>query len=263
LIDRKQLACHQDGKCGICCTRIENFNVSFNGMTILENINLHIHCGELTAIVGPNGGGKSTLIRSILGEIKHTGKLSFHSCSNIGRDEPVMGYVPQKLTFDTGLPVSVLDFMAASRTNFPVWIGKRKETRYRIQESLAKVNAEYLIDRRLGELSGGELQRMLLALALSPMPDILLLDEPFTGVDRKGMELFYETVSRLREKFDMTIILISHDFELVSKYADRVVLLNKRVLCIGKPGDVFASSHAREIFGESVSREYGAGGQPV
>ena len=121
--------------------------------------------------------------------------------------------------------------------------------RARIEKSLARVHAEHLIDRRLGALSGGELQRVLLALALDPMPDLLLLDEPVSGVDQNGLELFYEIVADLREKEDMAIILISHDLNMVAKHADQVVLLNKGVICFGTPDEVFADARTREIFG--------------
>ena len=115
-------------------------------------------------------------------------------------------------------------------------------------EALKRVDADDLIDKRLGQLSGGELQRVLLSVALTPMPDILLLDEPVSGVDNKGMNIFYKTVSSLREKYDLTIILVSHDFESVKKYANRVVLLNKTVKMIGKPKEVFESKDFETMF---------------
>ncbi|NTV90260.1 MAG: metal ABC transporter ATP-binding protein, partial [Clostridiales bacterium] len=249
-----------NNRCGACCTRIENFGVSYGSSVILENVNLHIHCGELTAIVGPNGAGKSTLLKAILGEIKHTGTMKFMSCSSSGAKEPVIGYVPQQLDFDAGMPVSVLDFMAACGKNPPVWLKKNNKSKDRIIESLTRVSAGRLFDRRLGELSGGELQRVMLALALEPLPDILLLDEPFSGLDRKGIELFYDQVSELRKNLDLSIILISHDFDLVYRYADRVVLLDKTVVRVGKPKDVFSSSEAVECFGAAACRDYAEDG---
>ena len=102
-----------------------------------------------------------------------------------------------------------------------------------------RVNAEYLIDRRLGALSGGELQRVLLALALDPLPDLLLLDEPVSGVDKDGIEIFYKLAAKLCAEFDMAILLISHDLEQVKKYADKVILLNKKILKIGTVDEVF------------------------
>ena len=118
-------------------------------------------------------------------------------------------------------------------------------------EGLSKVKAEHLIDRRFGALSGGELQRVLLALALDPVPNLLLLDEPGAGIDQGGLELFYNTVSELRQNYDMSIILVSHDLNLVAKYADRVILLNKTVISSGTPKQVFGDERTLKYFGVS------------
>ena len=115
-------------------------------------------------------------------------------------------------------------------------------------KNLQRVKAEHLIDRRLGALSGGELQRILLALALDPLPDLLLLDEPISGVDKIGMRIFYELVAELKAAEDMAILLISHDLEMLERFADKVILLNKRVLKFGGVAEVFNSDEMREIF---------------
>lgn len=235
--------------CGLCCTKIENFSVKRGKTQILSDVNIHIHCGELTALIGPNGAGKSTLLKAILGEIKHTGELKFLDEKGVHTGHPVIGYVPQQLNFDRSSPVSVLDLFAAGRSNMPVWLTHTKQVRSRVEEALARVQAEHTIDRRLGVLSGGELQRVLLAFALDPIPDILLLDEPVSGIDYNGMEMFYTTVSRLRKTYDMTIILISHDLPLVAKYADRVIFLNKTVVCSGSAKEVFDHPRVVETFG--------------
>jgi zinc transport system ATP-binding protein len=235
--------------CNLCCTKIENFNVTLGKTEILKDINLHIHCGELTAIIGPNGAGKSTLLKAILGEIKHTGRLSFLDAQGKQTKYPTIGYVPQNMQFDTGSPISVMDLFLASQTNKPVWLGHAKEGRGKTLDALSRVHAEHLAKKRLSNLSGGEMQRVLLALALEPIPDLLLLDEPISGIDQRGMELFYGLVSKLREEYDLSIILVSHDLGLVQKYANRVVLLNKVIECIGIPGEVFANPKILEIFG--------------
>ena len=140
----------------------------------------------------------------------------------------------------------------------PVWLCSDKSLRPRVEKSLARVHAEHLIDRRLGALSGGELQRVLLALALDPMPDLLLLDEPVSGVDQNGLELFYEILAELREKEDMAIILISHDLNMVARHADQVVLMNKSVVTSGTPDEVFRDSRTRRIFGMLAGGEAAA-----
>ncbi len=248
-------SCRQEC-CGLCCTKIENFGVTVGNTVILKDVNIHIHCGELTAIIGPNGAGKSTLIKALLGEIPHTGNLKFVQ-GNGSLMVPVMGYVPQRLNLDVSSPTSVLDLFLACRSSFPTWIIRRKKEVLRVKERLAKVNAGHLISRRLGALSGGELQRVLLALALDPVPEILLLDEPVSGIDQNGLELFYETVSQLRKAYDLSIILVSHDLDMVQKYADRVVLLNQTVLNVGSPDDVLSSDSFFDTFSLKWQKQNG------
>jgi zinc transport system ATP-binding protein len=233
----------------LCCTKIKDFSVRIGNLDIFSGVNLHVHCGQLTAIIGPNGAGKSTLLRAVLGEVPHTGSLHYVDAKGKHTGHPVIGYVPQYLRFDVSAPTSVMDIFMACLTRRPVWLCSEKKLRARVMANLDRVKAGYLIDRRLGALSGGELQRVLLALALDPMPDLLLLDEPVSGVDQNGLELFYDIVSDLREKEDMAIILISHDLNLVAKHADQVVLLDHEVICNGTPEEVFHDVRTQKIFG--------------
>lgn len=238
------------GDCArLCCTKLEDFSVHVGSLHIFDHVNLHVHCGQLTALIGPNGAGKSTLLKAILGEVPHTGSLHYVDAKGAHTGHPVIGYVPQYLRFDVSAPLSVMDIFLACLTKKPVWLTSGRKYRPRIEANLARVHAAHLIDRRLGALSGGELQRVLLALALDPMPDLLLLDEPVSGVDRAGLELFYEICAELREKEDMAIILISHDLAMVAKHADQVALMNKGILMTGTPEEVFADPRTKEIFG--------------
>ena len=244
-------------KCGLCCTQIRNFGVTRGGTNILNKVNLHIHCGDLTAIIGPNGAGKSTLLKAILGEIPHTGELLFLDAKNEGTSRPSMGYVPQKLDLDSSSPTSVLDLFAAAHTKMPIWFSYPKKLRERVRESLARTQGEHLINKRLGALSGGELQRVLLALALDPVPHLLLLDEPVSGIDQKGLELFYKTLSLLRNNYDLSIILVSHDLNLVAEYADRVAFVNNKTIeCVGTPQEVFSNEKVIQTFGLDWSARY-------
>lgn len=236
----------------LCCTKIENFGVSIGHNSIFKDVNLHIHCGELTALIGTNGAGKSTLLKAILGEVKHEGTLSYLDAKGAHTGHPVIGYVPQYLSFDLSTPTSVLDLFRVCLSNIPVWLSSSKAIRDRVIQNLTKVKAQHLIDRRLGALSGGELQRVLLALALDPIPDLLLLDEPVSGVDHNGLELFYDLVSELRANYDLSIILVSHDLDLVAKYADRVIVLSGSVVCNGTPEEVFREERTRKIFGMRI-----------
>ncbi len=224
--------------CGLCCTMVEDFTVIRGNRPIIEKVNLHIHCGEITALVGPNGSGKSTLLKAILGELPHSGSLKYLDASGQRSGKPRIGYVPQRLDFDMNSPVSVLDLIHASHFKRPVWLFSPPDLRNQAAAILARVQAEHLVDRRLGALSGGELQRVLLALALDPLPDLLLLDEPISGIDFRGMQRFYTMVSELRKNYDLSIILVSHDLHSIAKLADRVVYLNRTVQCIGNPDEV-------------------------
>ncbi|MGE5381355.1 MAG: metal ABC transporter ATP-binding protein [Methylocystaceae bacterium] len=226
--------------CGLCCTTIENFGVQRGRQTLLENINLHIHCGELTAVIGPNGAGKTTLLKAILGEVPHTGTLRYLNAHGNASNQPVIGYVPQRLDFDRSSPVTVIDLFAASLSRIPVWLRVGDSLRQQTVKALERVRAGYLVNRRLGNLSGGELQRVLLALALEPVPDLLLLDEPGAGMDETGLLMFYDLVSGLREEYDLSIILVSHDLDLVSQYANRIIYLNRTVVKTGSPEEILS-----------------------
>ena len=235
--------------CGLCCTRLENIGVTRGRVEVLRDINLHIHCGELTALIGPNGAGKTTLLKAILGELPYTGEIRFLDIKENLTRQPLVGYVPQRLEFDAGSPTSVLDLFAASVSRVPVWLSHSRRTRELAREGLSRFQADHLLNRRLGDLSGGELQRVLLALALEPIPDLLLLDEPVAGVDQLGMELFYRMVSDLRQQHDLSIILVSHDLHLVAHYADRIVFLNRTVQAVGPPSEILKDPRLAQTFG--------------
>ena len=240
-------------RCGECCTQIENLEVTLNRQRVLEDITLHLHCGELTTLVGPNGAGKSMLLKAILGEVPHGGAIHFLPVGGHGReDAPVIGYLPQQLDFDRDSPVNVHDLFATAVSRWPVAVWYSRRTRRAALESLRYVEAEHLIDRRLGQLSGGELQRVLLALSLTPVPNLLLLDEPVSGVDVAGRELFYRTVSDLRRRFDLSILMVSHDLAGVTTVSDRIVFLNRRVVCLGRPAEVLANPELRRTFGLDI-----------
>jgi len=236
--------------CTGCCTRLADFGVKLGDAQILSGINLHSHCGELTAIIGPNGGGKTTLFRAMLGEVPHAGELLFtHADGAKAFGVPRIGYVPQKLELDRTSPISVLDLFAAAISRRPLWLGRGLRIRNEARKALSMAEAEQLLENKLAHLSCGQLQRVLLALALVPMPDILLLDEPVAGVDRAGIAMFYRTVSRLRRDYDISILLISHDLSEVALVADRIVFLNHTILANGMPQEVLSSACVREAFG--------------
>lgn len=235
--------------CGLHCIKMEDIGVYAGKTPIIEHVNVHIHCGKLTAVIGRNGAGKSTLIKAILGEVAHEGSIEFRDMKENKVKKLRIGYVPQHLNVKKDAPVSVYDLFASCISNVPVFLFRKKALYNEILNRLALFEAENLIDKRLGDLSGGELQRVLLSIACTPVPNLLLLDEPISGVDRKGMELFYRTIHNLKEKYDLSVILVSHDLALVKEYADSVILLDKTVVKEGTPEEVMESPEFHEIFG--------------
>lgn len=241
----------RDLSCGACCTQLINVGVRFGKTTVLEEINLHIHCGEMTVIIGPNGAGKSTLFRAIIGEIPYTGEITRERSTKNGERKNVLGYVPQYLDFDKTAPLTVADLFCASISRRPAFLGHSRGALKKAKDSLSLVDAAHLLPEKIGCLSGGQLQRVLLALALTPMPDLLLLDEPVAGVDPAGIDLFYNMVSNLRRNFDLSIIMVSHDLVTAARHAERMILLNKKIICDGTPNVVLSHEAAIKTFGEN------------
>lgn len=239
---------HEHGACALCRIELSSVGVTAGSDTLLSDISFHIHCGQLTALVGPNGAGKTTLIKALLGEVPHTGLIRHVDAQGHDFPTPRIGYVPQQLPFDREMPLTVCDLMAASLSRRPVWTGVSKKNREEILAALKETSADQLMKKRLGALSGGELQRVLLAMALKPLPDLLVLDEPVSGVDQNGLALFLQTVSSLRRTHHMGILMVSHDWALVREYADHVILLNQSVLSTGTPEEVFSSEAFRGTF---------------
>ena len=230
-----------------CCLRVQNLSVAIGGDTILQDVNLHIHCGQLVALIGPNGAGKSTLLKALLGEREFDGNILF-SVPGSRRARARIGYVPQSPNFDPGDPVSVADLFTCCLSRRPAFLGASKKDRELIEECLERVHGEDLIDKRVGTLSGGELQRVLLALALEPMPNILILDEPLSGVDIEGQTGLMDMLDEIRRDYDLSILMTTHDFSMLGRYADRVVLIDHEVKCQGTPEEVLTSPEFRAAF---------------
>ncbi len=226
--------------CGLHCLKIEHITVAAGGKTLVKDVSLHAHCGELTAVIGRNGAGKSTLFAAILGLVPHRGEVVFSGHGGTPtRRRPRIGYVPQSLDVDPGSPATVLDMAVTYTSRWPAFLPTPRRLRRDIAAHFARFGVAGLLDSPVGRLSGGELQRVLLALATRPHPDMLLLDEPVSGVDEAGLSLFYDLLEQLRRE-DMVILLISHDLSYVRRHADRVVLLDTAALAVGAPEDVFA-----------------------
>ena len=236
------------GGCGhSCCLRVENMSVRIGSDAILKDMNLHVHCGEMVALIGPNGAGKSTFLKAVLGQREYEGIIAFSEPGQRSR-KPRIGYVPQSPAFDPSDPVSVADLFACCMSRRPAFLGLGKSMQATVAECLERVHGEDLIDKRVGILSGGELQRVLLALALEPMPNILILDEPLSGVDIEGMENLMEMLDEIRKTYDLSILMTTHDFSMLPRYADQAVLSDHRLLLQGAPTEVLASPEFQQVF---------------
>ena len=229
------------GGCGhSCCLRVENMSVRIGSDAILKDMNLHVHCGEMVALIGPNGAGKSTFLKAILGQREYEGVIAFSEPGQRSK-KPRIGYVPQSPTFDPSDPVSVADLFACCMSRRPAFLGLGKTMQETVLECLERVHGEDLIHKRVGTLSGGELQRVLLALALEPMPNILILDEPLSGVDVEGMETLMDMLDEIRQEYDLSILMTTHDFSMLNRYADQVVLIDHGIKIQGTPETVLNS----------------------
>lgn len=243
------------GSCGhSCCLRVENMSVKIGNDIILKDMNLHVHCGEMAALIGPNGAGKSTFLKAILGQRDYSGVIAFSEPGQRSH-KPRIGYVPQSPAFDPSEPISVSDLFICCMSRRPAFLGTTAKMEAKIRECLDRVHAADLIHKRIGTLSGGELQRVLLALALEPIPNILILDEPLSGVDVEGMETLMEMLDEIRHTFDLSILMTTHDFSVLPRYADQVVLIDHGIKIKGTPEEVLSSAEFLETFhmkGDSV-----------
>ena len=231
-----------------CCLKLKNVSVQIGKDAILQDVTMHVHCGEMVALIGPNGAGKSTILKAILGQREYEGIITFSAPGMRHRKMPRIGYVPQSPSFDPSESISVADLFACCQSARPAFLGISKVHREDILRCLERVHGADLIDKRVGTLSGGELQRVLLALALEPLPNILILDEPLSGVDVEGMESLMDMLDEIRTSYDLSILMTTHDFDMLPRYADQVVLIDHAVLCQGTPEEVLNSDAFNRVF---------------
>ena len=233
-----------------CSVKIEELSVRKGSTEILNQVNLTANHGEILALIGRNGAGKTTLLKAILGQTPYTGRITYFNCQGKEITRPRIGYVPQFLAFDRSTPVTVEDLFCANRSRIPVWMSHGKKRQKEAESLLEKVGGTGLFRKKLGALSGGELQRVLLAFALDPLPDLLLLDEPVSAVDRKGVGVFYDLVTSLRSEYHMPVILVSHDLGHVKKYASKAAFLQDGTVALQNAVDkVLNNPQVREAFG--------------
>lgn len=211
----------------------QQITVERSGRTLLKQVDLSVHAGEIVTLIGPNGAGKTTLVRSVLGLCKiSSGKI--HRKPNLR-----IGYMPQKLHIDPSLPLTVNRFLTLSGA---------KQTA--VVHALEQTHAPHLKSLPLQTLSGGEMQRVLLARALLNNPDLLVLDEPVQGVDVTGQTALYALINELRQQRNCGVLLVSHDLHLVMANTDTVVCLNQHVCCHGHPEQVSTDPEFLALFGD-------------
>ncbi len=214
---------------------VRSLSVTINKVKVLQDIGFEIRRGDVLAIIGPNGAGKTTLFHALLGMISFEGAIEWKKNIRIG-------YVPQRMEIETDLPLTVIEFFRLR--------GLPDFSRKQASEALSAVGLpESVLDAGLGEVSVGQRQRILIAWALLGKPDVLLFDEPTADVDVRGQESIYRLLHHLQNAYRLTIILISHDLNVVYTYAEQVLCLNHRKLCFGQPREVLSPDQLQKLYG--------------
>lgn len=220
---------------------VKNLTVNFGDNLVLNDVSFSVKKGETFVIIGPNGAGKSVLFRTLLGLIPHKGKVEWKQLTR-------KGYVPQKLSVSEDFPLTVEEFLQLSPPENP---------RDDILSALNMVGfrgdehhlERHLLGKKIGKISSGELQRVLIALAILDKPDVLLFDEPTSGIDIGAEAEIYERLEKLKKETGYTLFLISHDLSIVHRWATNVLCLNRKVICVGSPETVVESNILKELYG--------------
>lgn len=233
---------------------LRNLSVELGGKTILRNVTADIKRGTITALLGLNGSGKTTLLRALVNEYPHKGEIKFHCGHDHSKPYPeAIGYVPQRLTLDARLPLTVGDFLALTLSRRPLFFGISKKTAEKSLEMLKRVDVANCLDVPVEGLSGGQLQRVLLALALEPQPELLLLDEPAAGIDFGGLKKFYDLIASINRDTGVTVLLVSHDLNMVQTYAHDVLCLRGGAIqCQGPPNEILTPINMSLVFGAEI-----------
>ena len=217
---------------------VKNLSVSYGDNKVLHDLTFDINKGSIAAVIGPNGSGKSTLFKALLGLIPYSGQIKLFK-KNIKQSLNKISYVPQHFDFDRTLPITVNEFL--SLTNF-------KQAKMN-SDVCKEVHVDSLLNKKIGELSGGQLQRVLFANALMNKPDLLFLDEAAAGIDIEGAKTLYELVDHVNKKHGVTIVMISHEINMVYKFADQIICLNKDLVCNGAPKQALTTEVMEKLYG--------------
>jgi ABC-type Mn2+/Zn2+ transport system ATPase subunit len=234
---------------------VSGLRVSFDGNPVLRGVTLQVPKGELVALIGPNGSGKTTLLRCLLGLQRfHSGTVTLFGTTRLSEALPRVGYVPQKLAMDRSFILSVREFLALRLQETRLWFWQtHRRTDELLRAAMAELGVEPLLDRPVAQLSGGQMQRVLIAFSLLRRPELLLLDEPTAGVDAPGEHTFYDLIAEIQRKHHLTVILVSHDLSMVYRHASWVYALNGIICCEGPPESVMNAESLKEAYGLQVS----------
>jgi zinc transport system ATP-binding protein len=228
--------------------------VELGGCSILRGLTADIARGKITGVIGLNGSGKTTLLRALVGEYPYRGRINFHCGHDHSKPAPEhVGYVPQRLTLDARLPLTVLDLFSLALSRRPLFFGVRKWVATRAAELMERVGMPGVLDTPVDGLSGGQLQRVLLALALEPSPELLLLDEPAAGIDFKDQKKFYDLISWINRETGLTVLLVSHDLNMIHAHSDHVLCLkNGTIACQGTVDEILTPLNMSMTFGAEM-----------
>ncbi len=220
---------------------VEKASLAFGKEVVFNNVSFSLKKGEVLAIVGPNGAGKTMLLKSLLGLVSYSGSIRW-------KKDIKIGYVPQHVAIDFALPLTVKEFFALRAKRF--WFTEKKFVSHLDHELKAVGLSHEFLERPLSELSSGQLQRVLIAWSLVGHPDVLLFDEPTSGIDVGGEETIYSLLHHLQDEWNIAIIIVSHDLHVVYHYANDVLCLNKEMVCHGAPYDVLTQEQLKKLYGE-------------
>ncbi len=224
--------------------QVENASFEYQkGNTVVSDMSFSIKEGAIAMLIGPNGSGKTTLLKGLVGLLKPIkGRIRIYGKNSLS-NRHIIGYVPQTISFDKTFPITVSEFLQT----------KRNVTDEEIHTSLQQLDIDFLFNEKIGTLSGGQLQRVLIARSMLGKPKILFLDEPVSGIDIGGEENFYDLIHNIQKQHNVTIVMVSHEVHLVSKIADHVICINKNMICSGVPNDTLSPEIINKLYGHNVS----------
>lgn len=225
---------------------VKNLSYKYKDYPVLDNVSFGLDKGDMAVIIGPNGSGKTTLLNNIIGMLKPSSGSVRIDGKKPGQMREKMAYVPQRFDFDRTTPVTILEFLRLYKC------GNRRHKDVDTDRILKSVGLEGMEKKRLGELSGGQFQRVMIARALMHEKEIIILDEPSAGIDMAGEKTVYDLIKDINQSRQATCVIVSHEINIVNKYAKSVICLNKKLCCFGPPEKVITPDNLKQLFGDDA-----------